>query len=429
VAARALPRDRTPDASLALLREGYCFVSNRCERLGTDGFRTRLMLKPVVCLRGPEAARLFYGGDTFTRLGGMPGHVRKLLLGTGGVQQLDGPDHRARKELLLRLVGPEGYRPLLRCVEGEWQAAVARWQRREEITLLPEARLLMTRAVCAWAGVPLLPDSPETVSAEQAARWMSLMIDEATNFGPAYWRARRERRKAERWIARLVEIERAHRPDPAVPQTPLQALAAYRDGSGRKLPSRVVAVETLNLLRPTMAVGRYLAFAALALHHKPAWAVRLRRTPADARIFAQEVRRFYPFFPVVGGRARRDLHFRGERIRAGTWVLLDLYGTNRDPDVWEAADVFRPERFANWREDAFTLVPQGGGDHLLDHRCPGEWIAIAAIEHVARELTGSLDYEVPPQNLDIRRDRVPARPASGMILRNLRPRAQAQAAQ
>lgn len=61
-----------PEGSLALLREGYTFISSRCDRFGTDAFRTRLMLRPVICLRGAEAAEFFYGGGRFGRKGHAP---------------------------------------------------------------------------------------------------------------------------------------------------------------------------------------------------------------------------------------------------------------------------------------------------------------------------------------------------------------------
>ncbi|WP_256664567.1 MULTISPECIES: hypothetical protein [unclassified Pseudomonas] len=35
------------DSSLALLREGYAFISNRCERLESDVFALRLMLQDM----------------------------------------------------------------------------------------------------------------------------------------------------------------------------------------------------------------------------------------------------------------------------------------------------------------------------------------------------------------------------------------------
>ncbi|MFZ5676382.1 MAG: hypothetical protein ACOZAM_25765 [Pseudomonadota bacterium] len=67
-----IPRDPAWDSSLDLLREGYDFISRHCARLDSDIFRTRLMLYPVICMRGADAARIFYRESLFTRMGAMP---------------------------------------------------------------------------------------------------------------------------------------------------------------------------------------------------------------------------------------------------------------------------------------------------------------------------------------------------------------------
>ena len=67
------------DSTYALWNEGYNFVSNRCDSLGTDAFRTRLMLRPVICLRGEAAAAVFYREGRFTRKSAMPPTTVRLL--------------------------------------------------------------------------------------------------------------------------------------------------------------------------------------------------------------------------------------------------------------------------------------------------------------------------------------------------------------
>lgn len=54
-----LPRASGIDSTLALLRERYEFISKRCPRLGGDVFERRLG-RPAICMRGAEAARVFY---------------------------------------------------------------------------------------------------------------------------------------------------------------------------------------------------------------------------------------------------------------------------------------------------------------------------------------------------------------------------------
>ena len=139
-----------------------------------------------------------------------------------------------------------------------------------------------------------------------------------------------------------------------------------------------------------------MVFAAVALHDQPGLRSELSSSPDLLEPFVQEVRRFYPFFPAIGGRAVAATEWRGHPIPRGHRVLLDLYGTNRDPDVWEAPEEFRVERFVDWPGDPFMFIPQGGGDHLAGHRCPGEWLTIALVKSAIRALTGLVTYAVPP---------------------------------
>jgi fatty-acid peroxygenase len=76
-----------------------------------------------------------------------------------------------------------------------------------------------------------------------------------------------------------------------------------------------------------VAVDRFITFAALALHGQPEWRSRLRGGGArEVDLFVQEVRRFYPFFPMVGPRVRTAFDWQGVHFPRGRRVLLDLYG-------------------------------------------------------------------------------------------------------
>ena len=75
----SIPRDHQLDSTLALLSEGYAFISNRCRLYGSDIFETRLMLRKAICMMGEEAASIFYHADRFTRVGAMPKTALRLL--------------------------------------------------------------------------------------------------------------------------------------------------------------------------------------------------------------------------------------------------------------------------------------------------------------------------------------------------------------
>ena len=91
---RAVPGTGGIDNALALLAEGYRFIGRRCERLGSDIFTTRIMLRQAVCMRGPEAARLFYTPDRFTRKRAIPPTVLMLLQDFGSAETLDAQAHQ-----------------------------------------------------------------------------------------------------------------------------------------------------------------------------------------------------------------------------------------------------------------------------------------------------------------------------------------------
>ncbi|MEK8109644.1 hypothetical protein NKG94_44595 [Micromonospora sp. M12] len=78
-----MPADRSPDSTLALLRAGYRFIGERCERYGSDVFQARILLAPTICLRGRPAAMLFYDTERFQRATAMPLRVQRTLTGRG----------------------------------------------------------------------------------------------------------------------------------------------------------------------------------------------------------------------------------------------------------------------------------------------------------------------------------------------------------
>lgn len=408
---RAVPGTGGIDNALALLAEGYRFIGRRCERLGSDIFTTRIMLRQAVCMRGPDAARLFYTPDRFTRKRAIPPTVLMLLQDFGSAETLDGQAHRRRKALMMSLLTPDYQARMVACFEDALRARFAAWPGRQSVVLLREAEAALADAACRWAGVPLTASELERRTEELAA-----MVDAAGSFGPKNLRAQLLRQRCERWARALVEAVRAGRL-PADPASALAVIARHRDHEDRLLDTKVAAVELINLLRPIVAVARFIVFGALAMHQFPEWRARLAGADdALLTMFAQEVRRYYPFFPAVGGRATGDFEWKGLRFSKGDWVLFDLYGTNHHPDLWPAPRRFDPERFASWRDDGHSLVAQGAGDYLNGHRCPGEPATVELVKAALRLLAGEARYRVPRQQLQVSLSRMPSQPASGMVL-------------
>ncbi len=406
--AAPLPSLPGVDSSLAFLREGYGFVGRRCAELGTDGFHTRLMLHPVTCVRGADAARMFYEPGRMTRRGAMPATVVALLQDKGSVQALDGAAHRARKGMFIDLMSPDRLEAARGIFAAEWNAAARGWRGRT-VALRDAVTEVMTRTALEWCG--LAPDAQDVGA---RAEELSAMYLSAGKLGPGYLRARLLRARSESWAWGVI---RAAREAPENSRHAIRALALHRDSDGGLMTEAEAAVELLNLLRPIVAVGRYVVFLAHALHVHEDAISRLAPEESEARrrAVAEEVRRLYPFFPMIGGRVLEAFDWRGERFGAGAWLLLDLYGTNRDPASWADPEAFRPERHLNGEAEPDAMIPQGGGDYSNGHRCPGEWLTVALLTEAVGQLL-ALDYGVPAQDLGLADNSFPPCPHDGMLI-------------
>ncbi|MDR5741463.1 MULTISPECIES: cytochrome P450 [unclassified Caballeronia] len=408
------PRTTEFDSTLALLREGYRFIPSRCEALGAPGFEARMMLRHVICVSGADAARMFYTPERFTRRGAIPPLTLTLLQDIGSVQTLDGAAHHRRKAMFMAMMTREAIARYDACMTDAWHRSMHRWQGAGRIVLAREVPRVLCEAACEWTGVPRARCDFDSLTHELTA-----MFDSSGSVGPKNWRAQLLRARTERWARRIFDDVRSG--TLAVDaQSPVAIIASHLDADGALLPAKVAANELINLLRPTVAIERFIVYAALALYRWPAHRAAVA-TNADAALqFVQEVRRYFPFFPAVGGRALTPFEWQGRAFAPGEWVLLDLYGTNRDPHAWERPDDFDPARFRNWRDDGFALVPQGGGVFDTGHRCAGEWATIALLRRAAQILAGEMEYAVPEQDLSIDLSRMPAIPASGFVMERVR---------
>ncbi|MGY1690438.1 cytochrome P450 [Geodermatophilus sp. SYSU D01105] len=398
--------------SVLLLAKGYAWLPDKRRALGRRTVPSRLGGLPAFGIEGPEAARFLYDEDHVRRAHAIPEPVQGTLFGKGAVHTLDGHQHRVRKAMFVALLmDRDRVAALVDRATAAWDAAVPRWTGKDSVVLFEEARQVLTRAVCDWAGVPLADDEVPGV-----ARDLTAMVDGFATGGPRHWRARRSRGRQEARLGRLVEQVRSG--ETTVPTgSVVDVVASHRDADGEQLDPHVAAVELLNVIRPTVAISWFLAFSGHALVRWPQYRERLASgDPAFAEAWAHEVRRFYPFAPFIGGRAPREVEWDGEWIPRNAMVLLDLYGQNHDADLWGDPYAFRPERFLDREIGAFELVPQGAGDPRTNHRCPGEQVTVAVLAALAVRLA-RLQVDVPEQDLTISLRRIPAVPASGVVLR------------
>lgn len=411
-----LPRDEAWDSSIFLLLEGYQFIPNRCHRYRSNIFQTRLFGERVICISGKEAAEVFYDNRKFTRVNAAPKRIQKTLFGENGVQSLDGEAHRHRKQLFMSLMTVEQIEYLKSITYNEWKMAAEQWMNREKIILFDEARKIMCRIACKWAGVPLNP-----LEVTKRASDLSAMIDAFGGIGPRHWQGRQARLRSEQWIGQL--IERVRNGEMSVEEgTALSEMARHRELNGQLMDKQVATVELLNILRPIVAIARYITFGALALWQYSDVRKNLKQDNdgSYSHLFVQEVRRYYPFGPFLGARVRQDFFWGGHDFKTGTLVLLDSYGMNNSPELWDNPSVFNPERFINWEDNKYGFIPQGGGDYVFGHRCAGERVTVEIMRVSLSFLAKEIEYEVPKQDLSYNLRRIPIRIRSNFVIENVK---------
>jgi fatty-acid peroxygenase len=395
------------DQTIELLREGYLWAPRM--RRGAAAAPTRLLGRSAVVVGGPAGVRRFYD-PRLRRRGSLPAPIRLVLFGPGTVHGLDNAEHHKRKAMFLDLRTPAAVAELERRAEREWETAVRRWSSREQVVLFDEAVHVLAASVLPWAGVPVTPDE-----LPRRARQIATVLDGFATPGAADAKAVAARLAIGHWAKRLIRQVRADRIHPP-PDSALTAAAAARDTRGRLLPERTAATELLNVVRPTVAVAWFITFAGRALHEHTEWRQRIAAGDEEAlAAFVQEVRRLYPFVPVLAARARRRQDVLGVPLRRGGLVVLDVHGTDHDPEHWPDPDRFDPDRFLLGSIEPDALVPQGGGDVATGHRCPGEPIALAMLAAAVRTMA-RLPTTLPPQDLDYDLSRIPTRPRSGVVL-------------
>lgn len=402
------------DDTFAIMRDPYRFISKKCRQNHTDIFEGKFLFKKTIFMQGQEAAKVFYDSELFIRSGAAPEPIRATLFGKGGIQSLDGQEHYHRKEMFMSFMSQENVKKISRIVRGWMNDYAEKWTQESDIVLYDELQEVLTAASCEWAGIKI-----SRSELKRRTKELTAMFDSAGN-GMGHLVSRISRKSAESWIMEIIR-EIRHSGHEFHSDSPVQTICWFRNMDGKLLDEHTTAVEILNLLRPTVAVSVFMVFLVHALHLHPESRDRLLSREKDYDgWFIQEVRRYYPFFPSVMAKVKKDFHWKDIAFNAGDRVILDLYGTNHDEKIWGDPEAFRPDRFSDWKDNPYDFIPQGGGEHLRHHRCPGEWFTIALMKVALDFFVYRLDYKLPKQNLDLNWSRLPAIPQDRMILSNVK---------
>lgn len=399
------------------LDEGYLLLSELRKEANAPVVKARLLNKEVIAIYGKEAAKKFYDPRNFKREGAMSKIVLKTLFGENGVQTLDGQAHEHRKTIFMDLMTPKRMEEYHRILDKNLTQKLDRQQGQFELFDL--AKDVLFRSICEWAGIDLSQLTKKEV--DQLAEYQISMISSAVTNPATHIKGIDNRKKSEKWAQSLIENARIN-PVAGKEDVALYAFAKATDDHGELLPIDVAAVELLNVIRPTVALTVWIALMGHALFSRPDIYQRLHAEFDQLQdSFIQEMRRYYPFFPMLPAFAIQDVEVDGYLIPKDSWVVLDLYGTNHDDRMIETPEVFRISRYLGKEkhisyDEEYEMIAQGGGEFKTMHRCAGEWITLHTLRVFSDQLVNKYQFSIPEQDWSIPMNQFPTYPKSKALL-------------
>ncbi|GAV71600.1 p450 domain-containing protein [Cephalotus follicularis] len=105
-----------------------------------------------------------------------------------------------------------------------------------------------------------------------------------------------------------------------------------------------------------------------------------------------ETLRMYPAGPLlIPHESSAECIVGGFCVPSGTMVLVNMWGIQNDPKIWEEPSNFKPERFEGFEgvRDGFKYMPFGSGRR----RCPGEGLATRMVGLALGSLIQCLEWK------------------------------------
>ena len=365
-----------------------------CRRRYGDAFSVMFLgfRSPMVMVSDPAAISALY---TEREHGLPPGRALSLepLVGARSVLLLEGPEHLARRRLML----PPFHGERMRAYEDIVAEAVARdvatWPRGEAFALHPHMQAITLEVILrAVFGVTdagrhaRLTRALSTLLSGTASLGLQLRVLLTRNRDGAD-PLRPLRPKIDEIDALLATEIARHRADPGDDILSLLTEARFEDGE--PMDDREIRDQLITLL----LAGHETTATALA------WTVDLLlraphvldglRDEVDAggsdrylRAVIAESLRLRPVVPLAGRRLAADLDADGFHLPAGTDVTPAIWLTHTRADLYPEPYAFRPERFLDRKPETYAWVPFGGGVR----RCLGAAFAEMEMRVVLTEL-------------------------------------------
>jgi cytochrome P450 len=351
--------------------------------------------RPMVMISDPEAIKALY---TERANGLPPGRSIALepILGPRSILLLEGPDHLARRKLMLPPFHGERMRSYEPVVEQIVSAEIDSWPLDEAFPIHSRMQAVtlevILRVVFGVGGGPRLERLRErlgTLLAETAAPAAQLLALATRRYGSRGPWGRFERLLDE--VDELLYAElAAHREAADLEQRDdiLSALMLARFEDGEAMSDAELRDQLMTLLlagHETTATALAWSFDLLLRHPEPLRRLRdsLREGSEEyLRAAISEILRLRPVVPLAGRRIVKQLSADGYELPPGTDVSPAIWLTHTRPDLYPDPFAFRPERFLGTAPDTYAWIPFGGGIR----RCLGASFAEFEMQIVLRQV-------------------------------------------
>ena len=402
---KQIPKDLSWDNRIQLMLEGYLFVQNRCNRLDTDVFQTKLNGKNVICMNGKEAAEIFFDEEKFEPLNNIPQLPNK---NTNEKMTINSLDDQMCEQLCNELLSSTRISELNSLYFTRLEEQAKYWSNQEQIIVFDEIKKLITRVACHWAGIPI---KDEELS--ERANDLYALVDPFESAGLKQRDNKRIQNRVESWIQEVfVQVwkEEIH-PEPNATITQISNFQ-----QNEKLLSVTLATNLLiQILKMIVLNANFITFEVLATIQHQEYKRKLYDIDQYDDWFIQEVRRYFPFEPFIGAKVRKEFTWEGYRFAEGSLVLLDMYGTNHDPRIWYNPDLFWPERFKD-----SEMLPYVRKNHNAYWKMLSEKVSRELMKTTLYFLTNHINFEVVDQDFDFSLRKIPTMLKTGLILKNIK---------
>ncbi|MFM7423437.1 MAG: cytochrome P450 [Elainella sp.] len=391
-------------------------------------FKTSLLGKPTVFVRGVEANRFVLSSDRRFVVSWPPS--TKALLGNLSLALQTGDVHQNRRKLLAQAFLPRALAGYIDTVEQITHRYLESWVTpgQTELVWYPELRRYTLDVACKLlAG---LDNGSETELGHLFETWCAGLFSLPLNLPwTKFGQAKRAGHRLDQVLTQIIQqrqrCSEPGNPDPGNPDPgsdTLGLLVQAKDDDGQSLSSAELNDQVLLLLFAghetlTSAIASFCllvgqdaeVLAKLRAEQAQFASLPLTLDSLKQMTYLEQVlREVMRLVPPVGGGFRKvveSCEINGYQIPQGWLVLYQINGTHKDDQLYPEPERFDPERFSpkNLQQQSadrqkYGYLPFGGGIR----ECLGKEFARLEMKIFAVQLLRGYQWQLlPDQNLDL----------------------------